>query len=304
MNSPSKEEHPVRLVLSSLFAAASIVFVAELASAASVVINNGFAPPNPANVINASNSFPGTAVDVQNVGCNVNLIDPCPSPGAPTSVALVTGGVVGGLFEAHETSSITMSGGTAGALATIESSSAMLSGGEAGDLDASGSSVVTMSGGTVRGELGAFDTASITVNGGTAANANVHADCSSSLTITGGTFTGSNLTVGGSLASIKMRGGEGMAQVIADAGSITIFGQGFEVGGIPVGFGVIPFQHGTLTGALGSGETIDAIFSHNGYQGVDNGTITLAFSTVPEPSTALLVTAGVLGLASVRRART
>jgi len=186
------------------------------------------APPNPANVINASNSFPGIgqAVDVQNVGCNVNLIDPCPSPGGPTSVALVTGGVVGGILEAHETSSITMSGGTAGGLATVESSSATLSGGSASDLDASGSSTITMTGGSVHGELGAVDTSSITVTGGTAANANVYAEGSATPTITGGTFAGSNLAVGsGTTASIKLGGGAGwLGNVEPDSGSITVFG--------------------------------------------------------------------------------
>jgi hypothetical protein len=283
----------------------ALLLSAQVASAASVVINNGLAPPNPANVINASNSFPGIGqnVDVQNVGCNVNLIDPCPSPGAPTSVALVTGGVVGSALAAHETSSITMSGGMAGGLGTWDSSSATMSGGSVSDLDAMNSSAITMSGGSVGGELAAFDMSSVTVSGGTI-NANVHAGEAASLTISGGNFTGSLLGVdaGSTTAAIKLRGGTGFTSIEPDNGTITIFGGNFEVGGLPVGYGPLQAQSGTLTGILGSGDSIDVGFSQGGAGGIANGSIVLAFAPIPEPGTALLVASGIAAL-TLRRAR-
>ena len=68
------------------------------AVAADELINNGLAPPNPANVID--DSSPSSRVYVRNVGCppgwgepEVGPTDPCPSPGAATRVAFEDGGL-------------------------------------------------------------------------------------------------------------------------------------------------------------------------------------------------------------------
>ena len=55
----------------SVLAAASWVVAASPAVA--VVINNGLAPPTPANVLNAANSFPTDTVFVTNLGCDAAL---------------------------------------------------------------------------------------------------------------------------------------------------------------------------------------------------------------------------------------
>ena len=78
----------------------------------SILINNGLAPPNPANVISTAIA---DLVLVQNVGCDVvSQGRPCPMPGGPTKVALVNGAVSSGSLVARESSSITMRGAVNG----------------------------------------------------------------------------------------------------------------------------------------------------------------------------------------------
>lgn len=64
-----------------------------------IVINNGLAPPNPANVVDIP-AGSGQRVFVNNVGCDATVAYPCASPGAATAVE----GTVDTVF-VHETSS-------------------------------------------------------------------------------------------------------------------------------------------------------------------------------------------------------
>jgi len=109
------------------------------------LINNGLAPPNPANVISTAI---GDVALVQNVGCDVvSQGRPCPMPGGPTKVALVNGGVVGSLV-ARESSSIMMSGGrNDGVIYAFDTSS------------------VELSGGTIFADIIALDSSNITIFG-------------------------------------------------------------------------------------------------------------------------------------------
>jgi hypothetical protein len=122
------------------------------AYAADVVINNGQAPPDPANLI-GDTSYQDDDVYVQNVGCPPGWPegapdDPCTSPGDPTEVEVAPGARVWEL-SAHESSAITVTGGT------VENSY----------LRADASSTVTMSGGTVEDELAADGASTITIVG-------------------------------------------------------------------------------------------------------------------------------------------
>ena len=66
------------------------LLIASSAAGDWFVINNGLAPPNPANVIDSGVPFPYSGLSVQNVGCDINVEPVCSSPGAPTTV-LVAG---------------------------------------------------------------------------------------------------------------------------------------------------------------------------------------------------------------------
>ena len=84
----------IRLAISLLALALVLVALAAPAGAITIVINNGLAPPNPANVID---SLSDDDVLVQNVGCNSTVQSPCPMPwGDPTSVDLVSWWLGGG----------------------------------------------------------------------------------------------------------------------------------------------------------------------------------------------------------------
>lgn len=255
--------HPVAFALGIVLA----LLAARPASTATVVINNGLAPPNPDNVIEAANSFPVDSVYVQNVGCNATLEDPCAMPGDPTSVELTAGGSVGLDLRAYESSSVTMSGGSVGAnLAAFDSSAVTMSGGSVAEfLDALGSSTVTLSGGSVGLDLAALDSSAVTMSGGAL----------------GGVF------------------------YAYASSTITIVGTDFMVNGVPVGFGPIEAMSGRLTGTLASGEPIDNVFCHDGCQAVlgkvlvtFNGLITLA-----EPETALMFPVAMLSLVALRGRR-
>jgi len=64
-----------------------LLSAATPASALNILINNGLAPPNPANIID-DGTYASDFVRVRNVGCEVFSDAPCISPGAPTTVTI------------------------------------------------------------------------------------------------------------------------------------------------------------------------------------------------------------------------
>lgn len=89
---------------------AIVVFVAPL-TARGILIDNGLAPPNPANIIDESNSVPLGGIDVRDSAA-----------GSPTIVEVVAGASVYGI-STHGASKVTVNGGTiAAALDAYDSS--------------------------------------------------------------------------------------------------------------------------------------------------------------------------------------
>ena len=214
------------------------------ASAADIVINNGLAPPNPANVVDDA-TYSGDDVYVRNVGCPPaagDPWDPCPSPGAATEVQVVVGGVVADL-SALDSSTVTLSGGTVASLSASGSSTVTVSGGTVTfSVAGSGNSSVMLSGGAVSDKLLALESASVTLSGGTVSN-----------------------------------------ELLAyQSSTITIVGRDFEVDGSPQPYGDLSAQSGTLTGTLASGDPVDNAFQQGG--GIYTGTITLVAGPLPVPS--------------------
>jgi hypothetical protein len=101
------------------------------------------------------------------------------------------------------------------------------------------------------GGLSAYDSSSIAVSGGTVGA--LEAWGSSIITVSGGTL-GNYLNA-------------------SDSSIITIVGSGFEVDGVPVPYGGLTVQTGTLAGTLASGDPINNVFHQGG--GPYTGTITL-----------------------------
>jgi hypothetical protein len=240
-----------------------------------ILIANGLAPPNPANVIDASNSFPGTEpVRVQNVGCDFDTdFGNCDSPGAPTTVAVVEGAVVGGELSVHETSRIDLSGGTvAGPLLAFGDATLTISGGLVSDFfEALGGDIV-MTDGTLEGNVSVYLHGEMTISGGTILGAIFSGDIAH-VTIEGG-------TIGGRIEARDLAGER-----------ITVVGSQFAVDGIPVPYGPIAAMEGTLTGLLASGDPIDVAFARD-----YSYTLIELAPGVPEPSTALLLGSAAVGL--------
>ena len=263
--------------LASTFAA--LVSMVAAAPAEAVLINNGLAPPNPANVIDG---YISESVSVHNADCDEG--PPCSAPGAPTSV-LLRGSVLpdlgmGGLY-VHESSSVTIAdGGVDGDVVAFDSSTVLLlNGGVNYFLVSTGSASITMSGGNVGG-IYVQDAASATISGGSI-DSWIIASGSSKVTMSGGWLA------------------EGHQIVAEDSATIRIFGTGFAVGGTPVGYGPIAASEGYLTGTLLAGSPIVAFVCHRG--GGCNPSATGVITLVPEPSTGLLLSFGLVGLAAVRR---
>jgi hypothetical protein len=100
------------------------------------------------------------------------------------------------------------------------------------------------------------------------------------------------------MGTIVWTGGTVGDSLMAQGASlIEIVGTGSMVNGVPVPFGDVVELTGQLTGTLVLGEPINNTF----YQGGSSyaGTIRL----VPEPSTALLLAFGLVGIAAGRRRR-
>jgi hypothetical protein len=150
-------------------------------------------------------------------------------------------------------------------------------------------------GGVVSADLRGFDTSIITMTGGTIGSDFVRHH-SSSITMSGGMVNGVLAATG--MGTIVWTGGTVGDSLMAQGASlIEIVGTGSMVNGVPVPFGDVVELTGQLTGTLVLGEPINNTF----YQGGSSyaGTIRL----VPEPSTALLLAFGLVGIAAGRRRR-
>jgi hypothetical protein len=80
-------------------------------------------------------------------------------------------------------------------------------------------------------------------------------------------------------STVTMTGGTLLGDLrAADTSTITIVGRNFEVDGVPVPYGDLTAEIGTLTGTLASGDPIDNTF----WRG---GTLTLVKSAEPPPGT-------------------
>jgi hypothetical protein len=156
------------------------------------MINNGLAPPNPANVIDYAIHWEDE-VYVRNVGCPPgwpagNPGDPCASPGAATEVELATSGPVP-LLLTHDTSAVTVNGGyLVGSLRSYDSSSITTIGGRVNSVETYDTSTFNMYGSEILHVL-AYDFSAVTVKQGIVHFAMAAYDAST-VTIEGGGITG------------------------------------------------------------------------------------------------------------------
>ena len=261
---------------------------------ATVVLNNGLAPPNPANVITAD---PGDDVFVQAVGCDATVAHPCASPGAQTTVLWNTGGtdpihvlqdsrlIFGpgadrtALACAHENAEVVVDGAvntrivSAGLFGSFcddvpsdfHSGTIRVESGTA-DLDIDDGNVL-IRGGTVTLDLTAFPGeggATAVIEGG---DVRLYAALSSGLVqIYGGTLNQgqAGMTLDG--MDVEIRGGNLAAPLLVVPGGaiagawVRIYGVDFEIDGAPAAFGPVAVSSGHLTGTLQSGETLDQDF--------------------------------------------
>jgi hypothetical protein len=262
------------------------------ASATFLLVNNGSAPPDPANVIEAGESTQADQLGVRNVGCTGT--GPCASPGASTAVRIESGAQLGSA-ECFDTSQLELADGQLGTNPVSQSL-----------LTARDAASVTMSGGTVAGAAGSLGSASFTLSGGTL-GAVLFAENQSQLTMSGGevamgqVFDAARLRiVGGRVRGGLQAFGDGRIRVegglldtagndeeiLAFANSvITVVGDAFAVNASPVGYGPIAATSGQLTGSLASGDPIDIAFRHAGATAGLTGQIVLsAPSAAPVPA--------------------
>jgi len=236
--------------------------VGALPASAIVVIHNGLAPPNPANVI--ASELDGEDVYVQNVGCDVTVEDPCASPGAATSVTFVTGNGPDSIH-ARETSTIILAGSTqpfAGdpSFVTHELATGFIRAG------------FTMN-------AFAYDESTLRVEGGGAGV--IMATDDATLTVTGG------------LIGV----GFGVTPLVASGnGVIELVGTGFTVNGAPAPYGPVAATTGTIGGTLASGDAISGLPTAT-FSRYDAGQIVL-IAAPPVPALGMLArSALLLGLA-------
>jgi hypothetical protein len=217
------------------------------ASAQTILINNGLAPPNAENVIDGSTA-PDSLVLVRNLDCPSSggfWYEPCPSPGPSTRVEIAAGAdLAGGTIAPNDyetessvwdSSIIEMTGGSAGGVSARGGGRVTMTGGTIHFLKAFDNSVVTLIDGDVASYLEAWGDATVSIRGGTVSNAN------------GGVTTNSSVPVtvsGGSISRLSAR----------QAGSYILEGSDFAVDGTPLPYGDYVDVAGTITGTWASGE--------------------------------------------------
>lgn len=298
--------------------AAVLLGLPAAAGAADVLLANGSAPPDPANVIGDA-TYVNDHLWVRNVGCPPGgLADPgadCPAPGAPTALAVVPGGDVGRL-SVRDSSSIEMSGGAVGGgsfgivFRVADSASVSVTGGTVNgeNLAISDAAHLTWDGGFTPGTLIVAGSASADIRSGTIATW-LDVGGSSTVVLSGGNVGNSTFT--SSSSRLTVRGGSvGSALDALHTSVIVIEGTGFEVDGSPVPYGPLAATSGILDGLLASGEAFSTEFTQGQGTGSSTGTIELAPPpAVPVPASSptgrIALVACVLGywLVALRRAR-
>lgn len=141
------------------------------ALAAFVVIENGSAPPDPANVIN-DDAHISDSVFVRNAGCppfwpSGSPQADCPAPGPPTDVEIGVNAEIGGHVTTLDGSNLLIRGGTIGGslLSKDQSQITMQGGSVADDLKSLSASTVYLEGGTIQNDLLAYANSRILVSG-------------------------------------------------------------------------------------------------------------------------------------------
>lgn len=262
--------------LATLVASTSTLLLAASPAAAQiidVVINNGLAPPNAANVVSSASEGP-TYYWVQNASCDVMVEDPCAVPGDPTTVAFVEEATPGQILVRQTSHAVVDMPGSGAQIQARESATALLLWAR-------------------MLELAIWDDAEALVEGGTYQF--VRPRHSARVVIAGGEYT----------EVLDWRN-----FLPHDDSQILVLGSDFEVDGSAVPPGPIAARTGTLTGILESGEAFSARIGHAGYAvpgcvwGPCTGTIVL-----PEPDgrlaggVALIVTSWLRPRAVRRRRR-
>jgi hypothetical protein len=237
-----------------------------LANATDLVVNNGLAPPAPSNVF-STDLVSIDHIHVQDVGCDVTVLDPCATPGLSTTIETLSGALILEIVS-HQTSRLVLTGGN-----IIEA-------------QARDQSAIDLNGASVFG-MHTFDDARVVMADGGLLS--IDARDRSDAHFASGFIGGAGILMGEFVArdsaSITLAGGtsDPMDRYLAyGAGTITFIGSNFRVDGSSVPYGPIAAQTGTLTGTFESGAAIDNPFYQGGsaspvcQPGPCTGTIILA----------------------------
>jgi len=245
-----------------------------------VLVNNGLSPPTAANLIDHAtyDAASGQLIYLRNQGCPPSGApdDPCPSPGAATTLEVATLGEAGDL-EVFDTSLLEVTGGSVLKLASATGSLVDIRGGVVETADASGTTLVS---GGDHGFLKLLGPA--TISGGTIVDLELDSD----LVSPGGTVRGGEIMTLFSGTASEVRGGRiWILCAMGDPG--TIYGSDFTVNAGM--FGPIPGASGFVSGTLESGDPLNATYYQTGakcYHPVDGAVSTSgSFTLLPPEST-------------------
>lgn len=243
------------------------------ARALGVEIDNGLAPPNPANVVTS-------VVDevlVYDQGCAAQPI-PCPAPGPPTAVEIGSGGAAIFSLTVYGSSRLTVTPVALGAAedaVAFDQATLEIFQGAPNSVAARGASTVRIDPGAGLIQfVDAYDASTLEVSSGSTeflrarndavvrieggSHENASARNNATLHFSGGQISLVPLAALDS-ARVVLDGGQTPVLEAYDSARIEIVGFGFALGGAPVGYGTLAATGGVLTGFFPDGTPIDQI---------------------------------------------